>query len=151
MFFKLGNGTAWLRFKLIGSILCLFSASEVFAQENSQVNQTVQSIPDNEITFTAKPANCVALHQGRKCYARVSLQWQVPQQGNFCIYQKVSNKVIQCWKGSNGNQVQFEFESSVKLEYQLVAIEKNRVLAETAIDVSWVHKATPRKRRWRLF
>lgn len=154
MYFKLGNGTAWLIFKLIGSFFCLFSVSEVCAQESNQMNQTsqtVQSTSASEINFTAKPANCVALHQGRKCYARVTLQWQVPQQGNFCIYQKVSNKVIQCWENSNGNQIQFEFESSVKLEYQLVAIEKNRVLAETAIDVSWVHKATPRKRRWRLF
>ncbi|MDO6444454.1 DUF3019 domain-containing protein [Colwellia sp. 1_MG-2023] len=145
---KLGNGTAWLKFKLIGSLLGLFCVSELNAQDNSQI---AQSTTASEIIFTAKPANCVALHQGRKCYASVSLQWQAPQQGNFCIYQKMSNKVIQCWKNSNGSQVQFEFESSTKLEYQLVAIEKNHVLAETAIDVSWVHKASPRKRRWRLF
>ena len=88
MFFKLGNGTAWLRFKLISSLFCLFSASEVIAQENSQATKTAQSATVREVVFTAKPANCVALHQGRKCYANVSLQWQVPQQGNFCIYQK---------------------------------------------------------------
>ena len=151
MYFKLGKGTAWLGFKLIGSLFCLFIASKVFAQENSQPGQTTNTTPTSEVIFSAKPANCVALHQGRKCYANVSLQWQVVEQGNFCIYQKGTNKVIQCWENSNGNQVQFEFESSVKLEYQLVAIEKNNVIAETAIDVSWVHKATPRKRRWRLF
>lgn len=151
MYFKLGKGTAWLGFKLIGSLLCLFSASNVFAQDNSSPSQSAQSVQMNEVSFTAKPANCVALHQGRKCYASVSLQWQAIQQGNFCIYQKDNNKEIQCWKNSKGNQIQFEFESSVKLEYQLIAIEKNRVIAETAIDVSWVHKATPRKRRWRLF
>ena len=150
MYFKLGKGTAWLVFKLISTLFCLISASNLFAQDN-QSSQTAQSIEENDIVFTAKPANCVALHQGRKCYAKVSLQWQVIEQGNFCIYQKDNSKVIQCWKNSNGNQVQFEFESNIKLEYQLIAVEKNNVIAETAIDVSWVHKATPRKRRWRLF
>jgi len=144
MYFRLGKGTAWL----IGSMLLLLNSAKVIAQQE-KIGNPITLI--STVELTAKPANCVALHQGRKCYAKVSLLWQVPKVGNFCIYQKITHKVIQCWKNSRGNQVDFEFESSEKLEYQLISIEKNHVLAETAIDVSWVHKATPRKRRWRLF
>ncbi|MCO4798616.1 MAG: DUF3019 domain-containing protein [Colwelliaceae bacterium] len=143
MYFKLGNGTAWLKLVIL-SVFILMTTNTI-AQENNQ------NILTSTTTLSATPANCVALHQGRKCYASVYLLWQVPQQGDFCIYQKVSNKIIQCWKNSKGSQVLFEFESSEKLEYQLVSIDKNIVLAETSVDVSWVHKATPRKRRWRLF
>jgi hypothetical protein len=143
MYFRLGKGTAWL----IGSMLLFLNSAKVIAQEN--IGSPI--ILTNTVKFSAMPANCVALHQGRKCYAKVSFLWQTSQLGNFCIYQKVTNKVIQCWKNSRGNQVDFEFESSEKLEYQLVAIGKKRVIAETSINVSWVHKASPRKRRWRLF
>jgi hypothetical protein len=151
MFFKLGNGTAWLRFKWLSSIICILVASKVIAQEDKQTQLTAQLTPTSNIIFSAKPANCVALHQGRTCYATVAIQWQTPVKGNFCLYQKTTNKVLQCWQNSQGNQIQFEFESNVKHEYQLIAEETKRIIAETAVNVSWVHKATPRKRRWRLF
>ncbi|MEW6989241.1 DUF3019 domain-containing protein [Colwelliaceae bacterium 6441] len=141
MYFKRSNGfTSFVILLLLQSL-----SMDVLAQRDQKLNL------NTEIAFSAKPASCVALHQGRKCYAQVSLVWQSAQLGSFCIYQKVSNKLVQCWKDSKGSQVSFEFESSEKLEYQLVSIEKNRVLAEAAVDVSWVHKASPRKRRWRLF
>jgi len=141
MYFKLGKGIAWLLTVLLFSI-----TGKVFAQQKTPI-VTLTS----DIAFTAKPANCVALHQGRKCYATVSLSWQTSQAGNYCLYQKAGNKMMKCWVNSRESQFKFEFESSGKLEYQLIAIKQNKVLAETFIDVSWVHKASPRKRRWRLF
>ncbi len=112
-----------------------------------------QAVPDlhAQAMFAAKPANCVALRQGRKCYAKVSLIWQTAIKGDFCVYQKTNNKLLQCWHNSQGNQVTFEFESSENIAYQLIASEQKEVIAETSVDVSWVHNATPRKRRWRLF
>lgn len=151
MFFKLGNGTAWLRSKQIGSIICLLVASKVIAQENKHSIKLLENAQTNDIVFSAKPGNCVALHQGRTCYATVAIQWQTPVKGDFCLYQKTTNKVLQCWQNSQGNQIQFEFESNVKREYQLIAKETKRIIAETSVNVSWVHKATPKKRRWRLF
>ncbi len=144
MYSKLGKGYAWL-LTLLGWMLFSFSTSA----QQTQLNEKKPLVA--EVDFSAKPASCVALHQGRKCYALVSLNWQVREIGDFCIYEKATNKVLQCWKNSQGNTMKVEFESSGKIEYQLVAIDSNIVIAETAIDVSWVHKASPRKRRWRLF
>ncbi len=144
MYFKLSNGYVWFTLLLV-----FFSSITTISAQQIQSNK--QATLTTAVVFSAKPANCVALHQGRQCYAKVSLQWNTPSVGDFCIYEKISSKVLQCWKGSRGNNVQFEFESSSKVEYQLVEIDNDKVLAETAINVSWVHKASPRKRRWRLF
>lgn len=151
MFFKLGDGTAWLRLTWLGALICLVAASKVIAQENKQIQLSAKLTSANNILLSAKPANCVALHQGRTCYATVAIQWQTPTIGNFCLYQKTTKTLMQCWKNSQGEQIQFEFESDIKREYQLVAEKTKSIIAETAVNVSWVHKATPRKRRWRLF
>ena len=146
MYSKASKGHAWF----IGYLGLIFITFNVTAQQQTKLENTnAEPLPKVELTVT--PANCVALHQGRKCFAKVSLSWQVKTPGDFCIYQKVQNKVIQCWKNSRGSNTQFEFESSEKIEYQLVTVNRSEVLAETVVEVSWVHNATPRKRRWRLF
>ena len=144
MFFRQGKGFAWLL--TIG--LSIYHSNAVSIEiDNSIVKSSVTAM----ISFNAQPANCVALRQGRKCYAQVSLQWHVPKLGNFCIYQKDIDSPIKCWTNTRKNQLVFEFESSEKIAYQLISTDNKKIIAETSVDVSWVHKATPRKRRWRLF
>lgn len=145
MYSKLGNGTAWL---LTFVIFTFFSARELQA---TSLNNDSTAETGMNVSLTATPANCVALHQGRKCFAQVSLIWKTPQFGHYCVYQKSTNQVLQCWKNSNGNQLSFEFQSSEKIEYTLVEFNQKEVLAKSEINVSWVHKSSPRKRRWRLF
>ncbi|WP_281560751.1 DUF3019 domain-containing protein [Thalassomonas sp. RHCl1] len=101
--------------------------------------------------LSVQPATCVALHQGRTCFAQLSLNWQSTGAGDFCIYLKDSKQPVRCWQNSRGNLTSFEFESNKKVVFQLIEQGKNHVVAETSVDVSWVHKAAPRKRRWRIF
>lgn len=145
MYFKLGNGIACL-FSFCCVILFSF---EVHAQTKRQ-NKT-QAPTLTKIEFSATPTNCVALRQGRKCFTKVVFNWQVTTPGDFCIQQKQDNKVIQCWKNTRGNYAALEFESEQGLTYQLVTSQQKEIIAETVVNVSWVHKATPRKRRWRIF
>ncbi len=142
MYSKLGKGIAWF-FTLVLWII----PSSAFAGAQAIPPQALKT----NVSFQAKPANCVALRQGRTCFAQVSLSWHSAKHGNFCIYEKASNKLMQCWQNSRGNTLIFEFESSEKVAYQLRSSEQNITLAEAIVDVSWVHKAAPRKRRWRLF
>ncbi len=134
MYFNFGKGITIFA-------MMLFFSPITYAQELN-----VQAI-----SFHAQPATCVTLHQGRNCFASVSLQWKLLAFNDVCIYQKQPKKLIQCWQKSKGNSTTIEFESSTKAEYQLINKINNTVIAETLIDVSWVHKASPRKRRWRLF
>ncbi|GHF79224.1 DUF3019 domain-containing protein [Thalassotalea marina] len=136
MYFKLGNQVAW--FTLAFTLLIGLEAH-------------AESTADKTPVITAQPSNCVTLHQGRACFAKVVINWQVDQPGNYCILAKHNGQTLHCWRNLKESQWIFEFQSAEKVEYQLVAADSKQILAETEITVSWVHKATPRKRRWRLF
>lgn len=110
-----------------------------------------QEALDETITLTATPNNCVTLRQGRTCYAQVMIAWQSKMKGNFCLRQKATGKTLKCWRESNKGQWTFEFQANETTDYQLVSVDKIEIIAKTSINVSWVHKTTPRKRRWRLF
>ena len=111
----------------------------------------------NKSRFSALPSNCIALRHGRTCYANVTLSWYTPIKQDYCLYIKSPKlklaqlPAIKCWKNSNGSQVIYNFESNEKIEFQLLSSTDKRVIAEAVVEVSWVHKATPRKRRWRIF
>ncbi|WDE11280.1 DUF3019 domain-containing protein [Thalassomonas haliotis] len=132
---------------------------QVMAAQASKVNTLPAAASTGKVTTKAQaqpvlsvqPATCVALHQGRTCFAQLSLNWQSTGAGNFCIYLKDSKQPVHCWQNSRGNLINFEFESNKKVVFQLIEQGKNHVVAETSVDVSWVHKAAPRKRRWRIF
>ena len=94
---------------------------------------------------------------GYGLYATVKLNWSSHIKQDYCIYIKQPEtknsplKIIQCWESSNGNQMIFNFESNEKIEFLLMSSKNKQVIAETAVEVSWVHKPTARKRRWRIF
>ena len=70
---------------------------------------------------------------------------------NFCLYQEGKKKQLGCWQDNNHIQIKVEFESNKSVKYQLRTLTDDKVLAETQVEVSWQHKNTSRKRRWRLF
>ena len=129
----------------------LVSAS---AQQVSAPNANTNAVPA-ELTvksaFSVLPAKCITLTQGRQCFATVTFTWQAPIQGNYCIYQVGKKEALDCWFNQKQNSVTFEFESNKTMHYQLIAYDFDKVIAETTVEVSWVHKASPRKRRWRIF
>jgi len=99
--------------------------------------------------LTAQPTSCITLHQGRECFTNITIHWQGIDIDDYCLYQE--KKMLRCWQKSNHNKTSFTFESSENITFYLVKRNTDVVLAETTITVGWVHKATPRKRRWRLF
>ena len=101
--------------------------------------------------LSVTPAKCITLTQGRQCFATVTLRWQAPTKGNYCLYRIGQKEAVDCWYNQQQNTITFEFESSKSVQYNLVVNNSEQVIANTQIEVSWVHKASPRKRRWRLF
>lgn len=156
MYFNPGKGIArvqvkaqlkaQLRVKFIVALLLfgLLLAEQVNANEVKILNSA-------EVTFTALPEQCVTLRQGRDCFATVELQWQSPAKHSFCLYQEGQTKQLGCWQNNNKVQINIEFESNKTIKYQLRTVSDNKVIAETQVEVSWQHKNTTRKRRWRLF
>jgi hypothetical protein len=158
MYFNLSNGHAkkWLVLSCFLVNLQPSLAAEITNETNEQPNK-VSQLSVTPLIFSAQPANCIALRHGRTCYASVTLNWSNHIKQDYCIYIKQPEtknaplKIIECWKSSNGNQIIFNFESNEKIEFLLMSSKNKQVIAETAVEVSWVHKPTARKRRWRIF
>jgi len=135
-----------------GIVLLVFFISHFASATAQQANKKpVSTQLVAKSVFSALPAKCITLTQGRQCFATVTLTWRAPIKGNYCIYQVGNKQALDCWYNQQQNSATFEFESSKTLQYQLIAYDFDKVIAETTIEVSWVHKASPRKRRWRLF
>ncbi|KGJ94971.1 DUF3019 domain-containing protein [Colwellia psychrerythraea] len=145
MYFKVGKGFATVHVKVM---LILFYNLLVLNPVYANESKALSSVPLN---FTALPEQCVTLRQGRACFATVELQWQSPKKESFCLYQVGKNKQLGCWQNNNNVQIKIEFESNKSIKYQLRSVSDNKVIAETQVEVSWQHKNTSRKRRWRLF
>ncbi len=136
-------------------LVCYFcSIAHVSAQQIPTPDKLNNAIPAQltvNSTFSVLPAKCITLTQGRQCFATITFTWQTQAQGNYCIYQVGKKEAIDCWFNQKQNSITFEFESNKTMHYQLVAYDFDKVIAEAAVEVSWVHKASPRKRRWRIF
>ncbi|ALO33742.1 hypothetical protein CMT41_02695 [Colwellia sp. MT41] len=145
MYFNVGKGIAIAHVKVTLFLLYSFLlAGQVNANEVKTANNA-------EVTFTALPEQCVTLRQGRDCFATVELQWHSSTKQSFCLYQEGKNKQLGCWQNNNQVLINVEFQSNKTIKYQLRTVSDNKVIAETQVEVSWQHKNTARKRRWRLF
>jgi hypothetical protein len=147
MFSKQDKGFVLLIF-FIGNFSSA-SAQQVPMPQSNEKNIPAQLSVQTE--FSALPAKCITLTQGRQCFATVTFTWQTAIKGNYCLYQEGNKEALDCWFNQKQNTATFEFESSETLHYQLVAYDYEKIISTTTIEVSWVHKASPRKRRWRLF
>jgi hypothetical protein len=145
MYSKTGKGIAIVYIKVS---LLLFNCMFVF---NSAMATEINKLETKQVDFTALPEQCVTLRQGRACFATVELQWQSALKQNFCLYQEGKEQQLGCWQNNNKVQIKVEFESNKSIKYQLRTVSDNKIIAETQVEVSWQHKKTSRKRRWRLF
>lgn len=141
MYSKFGKGIAITLSLLLSSLLIIKSV-------NADDSELLNSEPLN---FTALPELCVTLREGRDCFATIELEWHSADKQSFCLYQEGKKEQLKCWQDDDSVQIKIEFESNESVKYQLRAISDDKVIAETQVEVSWQHKSTSRKRRWRLF
>jgi hypothetical protein len=136
MFFE--QRLKWILLLLVG-----FSAQS-YAQQNSGLSQALQ----------VQPNKCVALNQGRDCFTNIMIRWQLKEKRDYCLFLQVLQeppRLMKCWQGLNQGQWQHEFQSAKGAEFLLMEKTGNTVLASASMQVSWLYKASARKRRWRLF
>ncbi len=93
------------------------------------------------------PDTCVALQQGRQCYATIQIDWHSQTELDLCLH--AGSRKLQCWQASNSGRLRYEFVAADNERIQLVGTDG--ILAEATIKVNWVQKNTKVKRHWRLF
>ena len=101
--------------------------------------------------LSVKPNKCVALRQGRTCFADVTLTWQVAVAGDYCLLSNKQQKPLACWQNKRFGSVSYNFESHDNEQFTLVSRHNSTVLLASDIQVTWLHKSSSKKRRWRLF
>ncbi|MCI2283227.1 DUF3019 domain-containing protein [Colwellia sp. MSW7] len=117
---------------------------------------TKNPVVNDNIELRLQPQQCVTLRQGRDCFATIKVQWQKTMPQSLCLYQ-VNKKLndqrrqLKCWENNHQGQINIEFESSETIIYQLRTQQGDRLVAQTKVVVSWLHKNTTRRRHWRLF
>ena len=101
--------------------------------------------------LSALPDTCVALREGRNCYADVVLSWQQPQIGNYCLRDASSKYIMQCWLKQRQGSFNYAFDSTQSVSFELFDSNTSQVLAVTEVKLQWVYQNRQKKRRWRLF
>jgi hypothetical protein len=126
-------------------LLCLFfSASQTSAQSKTEI----------QFGLNAQPNKCVALNQGRECFANILINWRLENADNYCLMiRQLDEKLteLKCWQQTSSGQLSYEFQSVRGLQFLLTRSSDNETVASASIQVSWLYQASARKRRWRLF
>ncbi len=133
-------------------LLILASALLITTLANaSPESSTAPTISPEISKFSVLPATCITLRKGRKCFATVTINLTLTQMGHYCLYQQGNIRPMHCWQNVAPKKLRIAFESAKKVVYILKNETSQKVIALTSVEVSWVHKTSSRKRRWRIF
>ncbi|GLX79347.1 hypothetical protein tinsulaeT_26870 [Thalassotalea insulae] len=105
---------------------------------------------DNVIEL--QPNQCIAVHQGEKCYVDISLNWQTQQSGNYCLFSSQQQAPLLCWQNSLSGHFEQETIANENVIFYLKAQHGSEILAQKELKMAWVYKKSVRARTsWRLF
>lgn len=131
----------YFRIAVIGILmLCLLISKHASANQ-----------PLAKFELSALPNKCVALREGRTCFAKIALRFSVLKPGKYCIKQHGEDIVLYCEVIERYGLFNVDFQSKTTMAYTLIEQSTQLELASAIIDVAWVHHKTSKKRRWRIF
>ena len=128
-------------FKAFVIISLLLIASPILASDEQAQDSALIALPDT----------CVALREGRNCYADIELTWQQDSIGNYCLRDATSKHIMQCWLRQKSGQLNYAFDSVESIAFELINSDTGKTIAATQVQLQWVYQNRQKKRRWRLF
>lgn len=113
-----------------------------------------QVAPSEQLALVSQPTKCVALTQGRECFAKIVLTWKTRNEGDYCVVREMQDSrriPLQCWDSKSSGK--FVFDMQATQDVVILLLEKNakEAIGRSEIQVSWLYQSNSRKRRWRLF
>ncbi len=111
----------------------------------------VNAAKRNLVYFDLKPNSCITMSKGKDCYGDLMLTWTLQSPKNVCLYREQVGRPIFCWSKRLTGNYSGQFVLSESSKYSLVDVESKEVLFTDSIAVTWVHKESRKRRRWRLF
>ena len=128
-------------FKASAIVCLLLSAKPLLACDEQTHDSPLVALPDT----------CVALREGRNCYADIELNWQQDSIGNYCLRDATSKHIMQCWLRQKSGQLNYAFDSVESISFELINSDTGKTIAATQVQLQWVYQNRQKKRRWRLF
>ena len=120
--------------------LLLFFPTALYAETDDELD-----------TLIAVPDTCVALREGRDCYADVVLTWSQPIIGNYCLRDATSKYIMQCWLKQQKGAFNYAFDSQQSISFELFDSNTSKIISTAEVKLQWVYQNRQKKRRWRLF
>ena len=106
-------------------------------------------------SLVAGPQVCVRDKGKTMCEMEAALIWEVPELGQYCLWDENSDKPIQCWTEAASGTVKLKFVGDTSRTFRLTRLEQRAVLASTTIKVMGALEQRLRARRrnriWRVF
>ncbi|MDN3378123.1 MULTISPECIES: DUF3019 domain-containing protein [unclassified Pseudoalteromonas] len=127
--------------KTLTIIFCLLGSKSLLVHGEQAQENNLLAVPDT----------CVALREGRNCYADIALNWQQPEVGNYCLRDATSKHIMQCWLRQQSGQFNYAFDSVETIAFELINSDNGKIIATTQVQLQWVYQNRQKKRRWRLF
>ena len=103
------------------------------------------------IALIAVPDTCVALREGRDCYADILLTWSQPTLGNYCLRDATSKYIMQCWLKQQKGTFNYAFDSQKSISFELFDSNTSKIISTANVKLQWVYQNRQKKRRCRLF
>ena len=106
----------------------------------------------SQLELNIKPKECAVLEQGDTCFVTVHLHWQAAQPGSYCLFEKATQLLLECWENATKGTYSTKLETVTSVEYFITAKDNSHILVKTQLNVSWVYKKTSRPiQTWRIF
>ena len=109
-----------------------------------------------ESTIAAKlvltPKQCIALHQGQKCYVDIEINWVAQQHADYCLFSSQQQDALMCWSGQARGIFKREIVAIENVGFRLKQTGREETLGTVELEMAWVYKKNTRARSsWRMF
>ncbi|GGA89737.1 hypothetical protein GCM10011369_34890 [Neiella marina] len=146
------------RFVLLAIVSCFASAS-VFAntgESNGATDDSLNIELNTEIpTLQASPALCELVKGQSLCEMNLTLIWETPRAGHFCLWDSQLTEPLRCWRDDWSGTHALPFSSEQDRTYWLTRGPDGSVAAQTTVAITWALEQRLRAKRrrafWRVF
>ena len=132
--------------KRISLLITLLSASHALAQTAPERSAVT--------SLLASPGVCVIGDEQQVCEMNLSLLWETPVAGNYCIWIADQPEPLKCWQDSWTGVYSMTFRSAGQVEF-IMTTSTNEVVSRVEVRVIGELEQRIRARRrsgfWRVF
>lgn len=113
------------------------------------------STPKMNATLVSSPGFCELAQGQTHCESVITLIWESPTLGDYCIWDANDSVPMQCWENQVTGTIETVFHSDKKRKYILKQGESGVVVVETSVAVTGSlqqrQRAKRRRKFWRMF